>query len=154
MKTYILTEKEIREIVYESYVCGIHDEHHSIDFSKLKESQPSISAAELREKIEYWKGCFKSAQEGMKSIAQLSFNDFCLKCYGRVVSESELLPVGYSFAQANYTQYLIGISLNASRQGKEVEISGTTHRNLCTCKHLVESYHNFCPNCGARIVWK
>ena len=47
MKTYILTEKEIREIVSESYVCGIHHEHYRIDFSKLKESQPSISAEEF-----------------------------------------------------------------------------------------------------------
>ena len=51
MKTYILTEKEIMQIVAESIVCGIHDEHRGIDFSKLKESQPSISAEEfLKEK--------------------------------------------------------------------------------------------------------
>ena len=43
----------------------------------------------------------------------LSFADYCVRCYGRSIREDELLPVSYSFAQANYTQYLAALSLSS-----------------------------------------
>ena len=41
----------------------------------------------------------------------LTFKEYCLKCYGREISPDLMIPVSYSFAQANYTQYLVGLDI-------------------------------------------
>jgi hypothetical protein len=89
MKTYILTEKEIREIVSESYVCGIHKEHYRIDFSKLKESQPSISAEEfLKEKGVIESALSKPMEEKIRfpEIDSYFLNNW-QKTYGREAAD-------------------------------------------------------------------
>lgn len=94
------------------------------------QSQPSISAEDAFKQFLLKNGC---TEKDVEPVAEQL-----------MAPENELREWKY---------FLAGF-LSRNSQGKEVEISETTHRNLCTCKHLVESYHNFCPNCGARIVWK
>jgi hypothetical protein len=39
-------------------------------------------------------------------IEPMDFAEYCIKCYGRQIPEIEISPIGFSFAQANYTIYL------------------------------------------------
>lgn len=96
------------------------------------------------------------AAKSLNETKELNFADYCIKCYGRQIDPSEILPVGYPFAQANYTQYLAALSLSSDEKG--VEIERFTYQKQYDCPACnfndIRIGACYCVACGSKTTWK